>query len=124
MPDGDVDASATLADIVELMHVPVRAVGSGCVGGAVLGVYAAADVRIASPTCLFQLREPTAVPAQGRYADLAVAVRRHERLVAQLRERLAAATGRTIDQVGDDLRSGRVLSGREVLDYGLAHQLT
>ena len=122
-PDGDLDASATLAHTVELMHVPVRAVASGCLSGAALAVYAAADLRVASPTCLFQLKEPTAAPTQGRYADLEAAVRRHERLLAQLRQRLAAATSRTVEQVGDDLRSRRVLAGQQVLDYGLAHQL-
>lgn len=123
-PDADADAAATLADTVELMHVPVRAVASGAVGGAALGVYVTADLRLASPSCLFQLREPTAAPAAGRFADLEVVVQRHQRLLAVLRDRLAAATGRTPDEIEHDLRAGRLLSGQEAVEYGLAHRLT
>ena len=106
------------------MHVPVRAVASGAVGGAALGVYVTADLRLASPSCLFQLREPTAAPAAGRFADLEVVVQRHQRLLAVLRDRLAAATGRTPDEIEHDLRAGRLLSGQEAVEYGLAHRLT
>lgn len=122
-PDGDLDAAATLADAIESAHVPVRAVAAGVVGGAAVGVLAAADERVASTSCVLTLTEPRAPSGQRQAADLQAAAQRAERLVEQLRGRLAAATGRSVDQVGDDLRRGLVLTGPQALDYGLVTSL-
>lgn len=118
-PDGELDAAATLADAVETAHVPVRAVVGGALGGAAVGVLAAADERVASASCVIALTEPRAPSGHGRADELAVVAQRAERLVAQLRRRLAEASGRPLDRVADDLRRGLVLSAREALDYGL-----
>ena len=44
-------------------------------------------------------------------------------MVAQVVERVAAATGRPSDRVAEDLHSGRILSAQEAQDYGLVGEV-
>ena len=117
-PDADLDAAAILADAIEGVRVPVRVV-AGTVGGAAVGVLAAADQRVASASCLITLTEPRSPAGHGCAGDLAVAARRAEALADRLRRRLAAVSGRSLHQVAADLRDGVVLSGPQALEYGL-----
>jgi len=121
-PDGDLDAALLLAETVDLLSLQTRARASGVVGGPALAVLAAADRRQGHPHALLRLREPTGT-ASGRADRLAADVAEHARQVAQLHERLAAATGRSTEEVAVDLRAGRVLTAAEAVDYGLLHEL-
>jgi ATP-dependent Clp protease, protease subunit len=121
-PDGDLDAAVTLAETLDLVHVPVRAVARGSVGGPPVAVYAAAGRRVAHPHTAFWLKEPR-TRLEGRADELAIAASQHEQLLRHVRERLAAATGRSYDQIAADMRSGLSLTAEEAVGYGLVHAL-
>jgi ATP-dependent Clp protease, protease subunit len=120
--DGDLDASLVLAEAVDLLRAPVTAVLLGIVGGPVLAVVAAADRVTAHANASLVLREPR-TSATGRADELVSAGEQHARQVTELCSRIATAAGRTADEVGADLRAGRVLAGRQAVDYGLVDEL-
>lgn len=120
--DGDLAAALMLADVVHLAASSVHAVARGVVGGVAVAPFAAAAHRTGSRAALFHLGEPTLVadPAGGDLPALAAVLARQ---AAQLHEWIAQATGRSLEAVADDLRSGRVLDAEEALGYGLLHDL-
>ena len=119
-PDGDLAGALLLAETVDLLTLETTAVATGVVGGPVLAVLAAADRREAHPHALLRLREPTG-SASGRADRLAADAEQHARQVDQLLDRLAAATGRDTGEIAADLRSGRLLTAQQAVDYGLLH---
>lgn len=121
-PDGDLDGALLLADTVDLLTLDTTALVSGVVGGPVLAVIAAAGRREAHPHALLRLREPTGTAA-GRADRLAADAEQHARQVDQLHRRLAAVTGREVDDIAADLRAGRLLTAPQAVDYGLLDAL-
>jgi ATP-dependent Clp protease protease subunit len=120
--DGELEAASTLADTIDLARSPVRAVGSGTIGGPAVLAYAAAERRAAHLNGTFQLREPR-MRAEGRATEIAVQLERQQQLFARCVARLAEATGQTAETVESDLRAGRMLSAEEAVAYGLVHEL-
>src|SRR6266511_3409510 len=57
-PDGDLSAAFALIDTLDVMRAPVHAIATAEVGGAAVGVYAAAQRRLAFPHARFRLAEP------------------------------------------------------------------
>jgi ATP-dependent Clp protease protease subunit len=55
---------------------------------------------------------------------LETAAEQHRHQTRTLVERIAVACGRDADQVAADLRSGRLLTASEAVDYGLVQHLT
>ena len=112
----------TLMDVVELMGVPVRALCLGHVGGGAVGVLAVCAHRAALPSTRFTLSEPaTRMEAHVRnvaqWAELRVDER--DRFCA----RVAAAAGRAVDEVRDDLVRGKFLGADEAVRYGLVDEV-
>jgi ATP-dependent Clp protease, protease subunit len=120
--DGDLDASLVLAATVDLVRAPVTAMLRGAVGGAPVAVVAAADRVVAHPTASIVLREPS-TSASGRADELSAAAEQHARQVGGLCSRIAAATGRTPEEVAADLRAGRILDAQQALDYRLVDEI-
>jgi ATP-dependent Clp protease protease subunit len=117
-PDADLDAAVTLLDAMAALRVPVHALAVGTVGGAAVAVFAAARRRTAFPHATFVLREPQ-VRAHGSATELAAAQERVESLLAAVYERLAATTGRAVDELRADARRGRFLTADDAREYGL-----
>lgn len=120
--DGDLPAALMLADTLDLMRSPVTATALGVIGGPPLGVFAAADRRLAHPHSRFVLRQPHAT-ASGRADELAAAAEQHAQLLDDLCARIAAVTPHTAEQVAADLREGRVLDAAGAMAYGLVEDL-
>lgn len=123
-PTSDLDAALGLADVVDMLSVPVRAVVRGTLGGPVLAVLAAARERVASRRAVLVLSVPRAPAHEGRGEDARLAAEQLEHQLAVLRDRLAAATGRAPDDVATDLRAGLVLGAEEAVAYGLVQHVT
>ncbi|HEY3200547.1 MAG TPA: ATP-dependent Clp protease proteolytic subunit [Actinomycetes bacterium] len=120
--DGELEAASTLAETIDLARSPVRAVGSGTIGGPAVLAYVVAERRAAHLNSTFQLREPR-MRAEGSATEIAVQLERQQQLLVRCVARIAEATGQTTQTVETDLRAGRMLSAEEAVAYGLVHEL-
>jgi len=121
-PDGELGAALTVLDALDVLRVPVHATAVGAVGGPCLAVLAAADERLAYPHASFHLTEPR-TKAEGSASEVAAHEAQHRRLADDLFARLAEVTGRTVEQVRADARTGRYLNADEAVGYGLVQRV-
>lgn len=121
-PDAELDPSLALADAVELIEAPVHAVVRGILRGPAVAVLCAAVKRAAHRHTMVVLTLPTG-SAEGTATELDLLAEQHERQVGRLSDWIAQVTGRRVAEVAADLRSGRVLSAEQALDYGLFDEL-
>lgn len=121
--DGDLDAVFTVIDAIDSMHAPVHAVATGEVGGAALGVYAAAHRRLANPHARFRLAEPNLAGMNGTADDVTAAAARHLQALEHLILRIAEATGQPRSRVEDDLSKVRLFDVAQAQAYGLVHEV-
>jgi ATP-dependent Clp protease protease subunit len=121
--DGGLAHALTLMDVIELMGVPVHALCLGQVGAGAVGVVAVCARRSAMPSTRFALREPAGghETVHVRNAAQWAEVRAHER--DRFCVRVAAATGRTVGQVREDISRGRFLDAGEAVAYGLVDEV-
>jgi ATP-dependent Clp protease protease subunit len=122
-PDGDLDAALALVDTIDSLRVPVHAVATSEVGGAAVGVYAAAGRRLALPHARFRLAEPRVAGIAGTADQVAAAAGHHLRALEDLVVRVAGATGQPRSRVEDDFSTGRLLDAEQARAYGLVHEI-
>lgn len=121
--DGDLDAVFTVIDAIEGMRAPVHVVATGEVGGAAVGVLAAADRRLAYPHARFRLAEPDVAGLRGTADDVAAAAGRHLRALEDLVVRVAQVSGQPRSRVEDDFSTVRLLDAAQARDYGLIDEV-
>jgi ATP-dependent Clp protease protease subunit len=122
--EGGPALALTLMDVVELMGVPVRALCLGQVGEGAVGVVAVCARRAALPNTRFALREPSSgapSPVHVRNVAQWAELRADER--DRFCARVAAAAGRPVDEVRDDLVRGRYLGAPDAVSYGLIDEV-
>lgn len=122
-PDGDLSAAFALVDTLDVMRVPVHAMATGEVGGAAIGVYAAARKRIAFPHARFHLAEPHITAGIGTATEVASAAGRYLQALEDLVVRVAAVTGQPRSRVEDDFSAGRFLTAAQAKEYGLVQEI-
>jgi ATP-dependent Clp protease, protease subunit len=120
--EGSLALALTVMDVIELLGVPVHAMGMGQVGGPAVGVLAVCSHRVAMPSTRISLREPkTQMEAHVREVEQWARLRADER--HRFCARLAAATGKAETVVSDDLASGRFMGVDEALANGLIDEV-
>ncbi len=122
-PDGDLSAAFALIDTLDVMRAPVHAIATAEVGGAAVGVYAAAQRRLAFPHARFRLAEPKVTGIAGTADEVAAAAGRHLQALEDLVLRIAAACHQPRSRVEDDLAAGRLLSAEQAKEYGLVEAI-
>ena len=116
--DSDLPAALTVMDAMDTIGVPVHAYVSGQISGPALGILAAADRRLAYPNAGFRLTEPR-VAFDGTAAELSASGQQFTTMLDALYFRLADVTGREVDDLRDDARSGRFLTAGQAIGYRL-----
>lgn len=114
----DLDVALTLVDALDLVGAPVHATALGVLTGPAVAVLAVADRRALGTHATVRLcepRVPRGVPGRGVEAEAAERARQ----LRQLQERIAAACGRSVEEVAADMRAGRLLDAAEARAYGL-----
>ncbi|MGZ0153402.1 ATP-dependent Clp protease proteolytic subunit [Kribbella sp. WER1] len=120
--DSGLDAALSVAAAIDLIRAPVHVVARGTIRGPAVAVLAAAARRQAHKHTMFVLSVPP-FTANGTADELAALAAQHDRELARLRDLISRATGRTPDEVTEDLTTGRVLSATEAQTYGLVADL-
>jgi ATP-dependent Clp protease protease subunit len=117
-PDADPVAALAVVDTMDTLGAAVYATALGEVGGPALAVLVSADQRRAAPHAALHLFEPRST-ADGTAEQVAAHADRHESQLAAVYQRLADATGHTIEEIRADARAGRYLTAVEAVEYGL-----
>lgn len=112
-----------LVDVIDLLGVPVRAVCSGRVEGAVVGVLAAATRREALPHVRIRLVDPE-LSLSGTGEQLTRGLEYHRQLLERLYERIAVTAHRSVRDVADAFGAGRYFDATQALDYGLVESIS
>jgi ATP-dependent Clp protease protease subunit len=120
---GELSAVFALVDALDVMRAPVHATVIGEVGGAAIGVYAAAHRRLAYPHARFRLAEPHSEGVNGTADEVAAAAGRYLRALEDLVVRVAQVTGQPRSRVEDDFGTGRIMGAAEAHEYGLVDEI-
>lgn len=116
--DADLDAALSVMGVLDALRVPVSAYVAGSIRGPAVGMLALADHRYAYPSAVFVLSEPR-LQFDGTVAEVTAHEEQARRMLGELASRLAAVTGRDVEQIRSDLECQRVLTVDEAIEYGL-----
>jgi ATP-dependent Clp protease protease subunit len=120
---GELSAALSVIDVIDAMAAPVQALVTSQAGGAVIGVLAAADKRLAYRHARFKLTEPRAAGVTGTADEVTRAAGQHLRELEEVVLRLVEVTGQSRSRIEDDLAAGRSLSAEEAVEYGLIDEI-
>src|SRR5271155_1600807 len=105
----ELPAALTVMGILDVMRVPVHACVSGEIGGPALGVLACCPRRSGYPNASFTLTEPK-LQFGGTVTVISAREQQVTRMLDTLYFKLADVTGREVDEIREDARSGRSLT--------------
>lgn len=117
------DVAFTLMDTIEVLGVDINVTVSASVGGTLVGVVAVCRRRRIAPLGSVHLREPREDFA-GVAADLQKHAANLEARLESYARRLARATGRPLEHIEADLRSGRYLDAETAVAYGVVDEIS
>jgi ATP-dependent Clp protease protease subunit len=120
---GSLDDAFAVLDVVDLVSVPVHATCIGRADGPVVGVLAVADHRVVAPHALIRLHEGEARSFCGSAGDLAAFAASNREHVERFCERLAEASGQTVDVIRDLLERRRPLHAEKAHRLGLVDEV-
>jgi ATP-dependent Clp protease protease subunit len=119
---GTVAAALAVIDVIDLLGVPVRAFGTGKVGGPAVGVLAVCSHRAVARHASIRLFEPP-VEAEGNARQLTQMAAVHTERWDTFCRRMAEACRRDPAEVRADCSAGRFLTAEEAVAYGLADEI-
>jgi ATP-dependent Clp protease protease subunit len=121
-PGGATGAALAVMDIIDLLGVVVRGWCTGQVAGSAVGVLAVCHHRTISPHARIHLAEPR-IEFEGDARLLERLAAEHADRWAMFCRRVAEATGRTAEQIGEDAAGGRFLTADDAVAYGVVDQV-
>ncbi|MFC8428601.1 ATP-dependent Clp protease proteolytic subunit [Streptomyces sp. NPDC057253] len=122
-PGGSFSAMSAIYDTMQYVSCDVETTCLGQAGSSAAVLLAAGTPgkRSMLPGARVVIHQPALTePVQGQASDLAIQADELIRVRARLEELLARHTGRTPEQVGEDIERDRILDAQGALDYGLA----
>ena len=119
-PGGSVTAGMAIYDTMQYIKCDVSTI---CVGmaasmGAFLLASGAKGKRIALPNAEIMIHQPSA-GTQGQITDMALHLKRLERIKERLNHIMAENTGKSYDEIVRDCERDNFMSAEEAKEYGL-----
>ncbi|MGH9304095.1 MAG: ATP-dependent Clp protease proteolytic subunit [Acidimicrobiales bacterium] len=121
-PGGPLEAAFAVADVIEVLGVPVEVLCMGRVEATAVLVAAVSHRRSAFPHCRFRLGDPSveiAGPAGQLEAQLAFV----EAALGNYHARLASTTGHELAEIEKDCSSGAFLDASGAVAYGIVDKI-
>ncbi|MFI6370240.1 ATP-dependent Clp protease proteolytic subunit [Streptomyces sp. NPDC050546] len=125
-PGGTFHAMAALYDTMRYVMCDVETVCLGQAGAAATVLLAAGTPgkRSMLPDARLVIHQPALPePVQGQASDLAIQADELMRIRTRMEEMLARHTGRTREQVSEDIERDKVLTAQEAVEYGLVDRI-
>ncbi len=121
-PGGSLEAAFAVADVIDVLGVPVEVLCMGRVEGTAVLVAAVCPRRAAFEHCRFAMREPP-VEIAGPAAQLEVQLAYHEAAIVRYHERLASATGRPVAEIEAECSRGGFRGASEAVELGIVDKV-
>ncbi|MFI8218950.1 ATP-dependent Clp protease proteolytic subunit [Streptomyces sp. NPDC085932] len=125
-PGGSFHAMTAIHDTMQYVSCDVETICLGQAGteASVLLAAGTPGKRFTLTDARMVLRQPALPePVRGRAGDLAVRAEELRRVRTLMEELLAHHTGRTREQVGEDLDRDRFLTAQDAVEYGLVDRI-
>ncbi|MEY9989631.1 ATP-dependent Clp protease protease subunit [Streptomyces sp. V4I8] len=121
-PGGSFSAMSAIYDTMQYVTCDVETICLGQAGtsAAVLLASGTPGKRFALPGARVVIHQPgLPEPVQGQASDLAIQADELTRVRTRLEEMLARHTGRSREQVTEDIERDKIMNAQEALEYGL-----
>ncbi|MFC8347025.1 ATP-dependent Clp protease proteolytic subunit [Streptomyces sp. NPDC057280] len=125
-PGGSFSAMSAIYDTMQFVTCDVETICLGQAGSsaAVLLTAGTPGKRFALPGALMVIHQPSLTePVEGQASDLAIRAAELGRVRDRLEEMLVQHTGRSREQVTEDIERDKILTAQEALEYGLVDQI-
>ncbi|MDT7845253.1 ATP-dependent Clp protease proteolytic subunit [Streptomyces justiciae] len=125
-PGGSFSAMSAIYDTMQFVTCEVETICLGQAGSSAAVLLAAGTPgkRFALPGARMVIHQPSLPePVEGQASDLAIQAEELGRVRERLEEMLVRHTGRTREQVTEDIERDKILTAQEALEYGLVDQI-
>ena len=123
-PGGSVSATLAIYDTMKILSCPVATycVGMAASGGAILLAGGTKGKRYALPHAKVMIHQPWG-GVDGQISDIEIQANEILKDRQTLNEILATSTGKTVEQIAQDIERDYYLSAQEAKDYGLVDNI-
>ncbi|PWI20033.1 ATP-dependent Clp protease proteolytic subunit [Streptomyces sp. Act143] len=125
-PGGSFSAMSAIYDTMQFVTCDVETICLGQAGSSAAVLLAAGTPgkRSALPGARMVIHQPSLPgPVEGQASDLAIQAEELGRVRDRLEEMLVRHTGRTREQVTEDIERDKILTAQEALEYGLVDRI-
>jgi ATP-dependent Clp protease, protease subunit len=124
-PGGSFTSLMAIYDTMQFIRPEIETVCLGQAASAAAVVLAAGTTgrRLAVPNARVLIHQPATEVVQGQVSDLEIHAAEVARVRRQMEEALAHHTGRSVEQVHEDIDRDRILTAQEAVDYGLVDEI-
>ncbi|MFF5498636.1 ATP-dependent Clp protease proteolytic subunit [Streptomyces aquilus] len=125
-PGGSFSAMSAIYDTMQFVTCDVETICLGQAGSSAAVLLAAGTPgkRSALPGARMVIHQPSlSEPVEGQASDLAIRAEELGRVRDRLEEMLVQHTGRTREQVTEDIERDKILTAQEALEYGLVDRI-
>nr|WP_325049282.1 ATP-dependent Clp protease proteolytic subunit [Jiangella rhizosphaerae] len=125
-PGGSFTAMTTIYDTMQFIKPDVRTVcmGQAASAAAVLLAAGAPGKRLAVPNARILIHQPYTEGTYGQASDIEIQANEILRMRALLEKMLSDHSGRSLEQVRQDIERDKILTTQEAIDYGLVDNFT
>jgi ATP-dependent Clp protease, protease subunit len=119
---GPLEAAFAVIDVIDALGVPVNVTCLGRVEGSAVAVAAVCSRRLAMAHTRFRVSDPD-IEFEAKASQVESVVRYHREGFLRYHERLAAATGRSLDAVTAACEQRRFLDASEAIAFGIVDEI-
>ncbi|WP_116952821.1 ATP-dependent Clp protease proteolytic subunit [Jiangella endophytica] len=125
-PGGSFTAMTTIYDTMQFIKPDVRTVcmGQAASAAAVLLAAGAPGKRLAVPNARILIHQPYTEGTYGQASDIEIQANEILRMRSLLEKMLSDHSGRSLEQVRNDIERDKILTTQEAIDYGLVDNFT
>ena len=119
-PGGHVESGDTIHDLIEYISAPVAVIGTGWVASIATHIFLGvpAKQRFCLPNTRFLIHQPSG-GAGGKASDIAIQAEEIVKMRERIAQKIAEATGQSIDRVRKDIDRDYWMSTDEAKEYGI-----
>lgn len=119
-PGGHVESGDTIHDLINYIESPVAVVGTGWVASIATHIFLGvpAKQRFCLPNTRFLIHQPSG-GAGGKASDIAIQAEEIVKMRERIAQKIAAATGQSLERVMKDIDRDYWMSTEEAKEYGI-----